>query len=653
MMRGVSSGKKKSVPQDSGFTDLVFSWSLEDIFNEDHYKNQVDKIPESFQSVEDYFGAFVFPLLEETRAEPASCMDVIHGAPFAEVGRTWTWASVTKISEDENEGDNSLTHFKVKASQDIEVKDGMCQYLFVTFLINITTNRRIWSALCMFGNLKIIKEVICTDSGGLRLVESFPTIYYKKKTELRSKSYGRFKFTGHAGITTAPGLQVQENCKLCSDSQLTKRHDMSLLSKLNESQTEATLASLCRIKCGHKSTAELIWGPPGTGKTKTVSLLLFTLLRMNCRTLTCAPTNIAINEVASRVLKLVRESFEAESAKDVLFCSLGDILLFGNKARLKVDSEIQGIYLDYRVDRLAECLGPLTGWRHCFTSMIDFLEDSVSQYNIFVENEMIKEKKHGGEDFIKSEVKSFLEFVRDRFKSTASSLRRYTFVFCTHLPRRFILESNFQNMLTLNDFLDYLEELLFQDNVVSEELEGIFLRRDSIEHISESFADTNSLMYTRRNCRSVLKILQRSLQDLDLPSAMNKGSNRDFCFQMASLIFCTASSSYKLHSVEMEPLNLLVIDEAAQLKECESTIPLQLPGLSHAILVGDECQLPAMVTSNEEFTWKSAGNLSWTKLGNVSQWLVVMSSRLKCMLREIIFQSACQFAPKENYLTRV
>jgi senataxin len=48
----------------------------------------------------------------------------------------------------------------------------------------------------------------------------------------------------------------------------------------------------------------------------------------------------------------------------------------------------------------------------------------------------------------------------------------------------------------------------------------------------------------------------------------------------------------------MKPVNLLVIDEAAQLKECESVIPLQLPGISHAILVGDECQLHAMVRSN-------------------------------------------------------
>ncbi|KAK3222798.1 hypothetical protein Dsin_009823 [Dipteronia sinensis] len=48
----------------------------------------------------------------------------------------------------------------------------------------------------------------------------------------------------------------------------------------------------------------------------------------------------------------------------------------------------------------------------------------------------------------------------------------------------------------------------------------------------------------------------------------------------------------------MEPLYFLVIDEAAQLKESESTIPLKLKGIKHAILIGDECQLPAMVESS-------------------------------------------------------
>ncbi|PRQ45268.1 putative P-loop containing nucleoside triphosphate hydrolase [Rosa chinensis] len=79
---------------------------------------------------------------------------------------------------------------------------------------------------------------------------------------------------------------------------------------------------------------------------------------------------------------------------------------------------------------------------------------------------------------------------------------------------------------------------------------------------------------------------------------INKYSLKNFCLENACLIFCTASTSSKLHVVAgTGPLELLVIDEAAQLKECESAIPLQLSSLRHAILVGDERQLPAMVKS--------------------------------------------------------
>ena len=42
-----------------------------------------------------------------------------------------------------------------------------------------------------------------------------------------------------------------------------------------------------------------------------------------------------------------------------------------------------------------------------------------------------------------------------------------------------------------------------------------------------------------------------------------------------------------------------MVDEAAQLKECESVAALQLPGLRHAILIGDEFQLPAMVHNDQ------------------------------------------------------
>ncbi|KAJ0078956.1 hypothetical protein Patl1_24392 [Pistacia atlantica] len=615
---GFSSSKKREVPNDYGFTHTLFSWSLGDISNENLFSHKVKKIPESFESVKQYFGSFVYPLLEETRAQLFSRMETISGAPYAEVvafdeskphgaeiynvkvdywrnrfsnsgkepyktlpgdilvladakpetisdlervGRMWSFLSVLKIPEDENENktDSTSTYFKVMASRNIQVDDEQ-KSLFVISLVNITPNIRIWKSLHMSRNLKIIKEVLCTDS------------------------------------------VLEETCQVCSEQNggiWNEKFDLGLSSTMNDSQVKAVLACLDSVHCDHKSSVQLIWGPPGTGKTKAVSMLLFTLLRTKCRTLTCAPTNVAIMEVGSRVLKLLKETIKTDDyGRGTLLFPLGDILLFGSKERLKVGGEIQEIYLDYRVKRLSECFGMQTGWRHCFTSTIDLLEDCVSQYHIFLENELIKKREGSNEDEMKEESKSFLEYVRERFKSTVTRLRDCLFILCTHIPKNFILENNFQKMAALITLLDSFETLLFQDSIVSEELQDLFSH--SVAEDCSSFSGHKKyLLHKRRSeCHTVLRILQDSFSKLELPSAMNVDSLKDFCFKTASVIFCTASSSYKLHSVAMEPLNILVVDEAAQLKESELTIPLQLPGLKHTILIGDECQLPAMVESN-------------------------------------------------------
>ncbi|KAL6295347.1 hypothetical protein ACE6H2_003489 [Prunus campanulata] len=594
------------------FTDIVFSWSLEDIFNENLYKNQVEKIPESFHSVQHYFGSYLYPLLEETRAQVHSSMETIYRAPFAEVvgfeeckpygknlydikvdfwrnmfsdrgkepyktlpgdlfvladakpetvsdlqraGRSWAFVSVTNVSENDNVDGITSRYFKVKASKECEFNDSTHTSLFLVFLENLVPNSRIWKGLHMSRNLKIIKEVLCTVS------------------------------------------VAQKNNFLCSETNDDIRDKWlveSLSSGLNESQTGAVLACLEMLHCDSKSTVQLIWGPPGTGKTKTTATLLFTLLRMNCRTVICAPTNVAITEVASRVLQMVTE---AES--NSLFCSLGEILLFGNKERLKVGSHIEDIYLNYRVKRLGECLGPVTGWKSCFASMTDFLEGCVSHYHIFLENELSKEKEHNGvsemkekecglnSEVIKGKCKSFFEFFRDRFVSIALSLRYCISTFCTHIAKNYISVHNFENMISLVSLVDSIEILLLQGNVVSEALERLFSCSE-VEDVPDSFVDNLFLLcMKRRECLSVFRTVQDSLSGLNLPNVRNEESLMEFCFQRASLIFCTASSSYKLHRVAMEPLTVVVIDEAAQLKECESTIPLQLRGVKHAVLILD------------------------------------------------------------------
>lgn len=395
--------------------------------------------------------------------------------------------------------------------------------------------------------------------------------------------------------------QDEDKCDVCSasinDGLAGEVND--LLSKLNGSQAEAILTSIDSLKCRHKPSVELIWGPPGTGKTKTMSVMLFILSKMKYRILTCAPTNVAITQVASRLVKLISESFNSPSA-EVDICPLGDILLLGNKDRLKVGQDIEEIFLDYRVDRLVECLVPVTGWKHCISSTSGFLEDCISQYNIYVDNELIKLKELSDQEEARKEkekISSLIDFVKSRFKSTASSLRRCLLTFCTHLPLYFIREENFEKMLRLMSLLDCLEGMLFQDYLGSKDVEELFSCQQPIEVSSDALLDEWSLPCLRSQCLVLLKDVCQSLGELSLPRAMSKESIREFCIQKASLVFCTASSSYKLHPVDIKPFDLLIVDEAAQLKECESVIPFQLPGLRHTVLMGNECQLPAAVRS--------------------------------------------------------
>jgi senataxin len=157
-------------------------------------------------------------------------------------------------------------------------------------------------------------------------------------------------------------------------------------------------------ECNHQNPVKLIWGPPGTGKTKTVGVLLHAFLQMKGRTLTCAPTNIAVLEVTTRLLRLVKESLEYDPY------GLGDIVLFGNGKRMKIydrfhpnerlkfgeRKDLLDVFLDYRVEMLGKCFTPLSGWRNGLESMVSLLDDPKSQYEIYLkkkEDERREEEK--------------------------------------------------------------------------------------------------------------------------------------------------------------------------------------------------------------------------------------------------------------------
>ncbi|KAM3684523.1 hypothetical protein ACB098_11G053200 [Castanea mollissima] len=657
--------KKEEIPG-RGLVDLVFSWSLKDVLNEDLYKYQMRMIPQSFSSTKEYMASFCDPLAEETHADLLSGMSTLSQAPTREIifvkqfvkletpKDLFYHVTLESVRKFKDRGGRyepvardliAITDVRPKCIADLvspnrsylvafvlSVRQESCmtilsskpilikkdknkkrETLYAVPLMNMNTNIRIWMALnskLEGGNLNIIQNVLQYSS---------------------------------VNATNCTACLLGKNCNAAfADVRYRIRS-----SDLNDSQKDAVLSCLVTWECHHQSTVKLIWGPPGTGKTKTVGFMLCSLLRMKCRTLTCAPTNTALLEVTQQLLKNVTGSLEYDTY------GLGDVVLFGNSERMKIFDcpDLLDVFLDNRVKILYECLVSSSGWKGSFLSMMCLLEDPKRQYELYLNERSMTDNKEGkiegmsknkgrnriqgkeidqsfedkkGKKNIKKVIVqvlnenknkktleifpsekekkleneeiqnkcddplSFEEFIQRRFDCILKRLNYCIVNLYTHLPTSFISLEVVKNMNLALDFLRSLETLLCTVSVADKGLKQV-----SGENEQSRLGNLMKSSFVRKDCLQILRSLP---QKFPVPDFRCEDEIKKFCLENSCLFFCTVSSSAKLHEV-MVKWEVLVIDEAAQLKECESTIPLQLPGLHHAILIGDEQQLPAMVKS--------------------------------------------------------
>ena len=388
-------------------------------------------------------------------------------------------------------------------------------------------------------------------------------------------------------------LQAPGRCKYCSNNSLDEIKGDLCNFKLNDSQLDAVASCILASECSHRSSVGLVWGPPGTGKTTTVAVMLQMLLTKEQRTLACAPTNMAVLQVASRLLELIGDFSSRQQY------SLGDIILFGNKDRLQMGKFLTKIYLDDRVQKLLSCFNRKNGWKYCVDSVITFLINCISRYRMSVD---IQQGRSNACNL------TFKKYFTSRFSALAKELARCINTFCYHLPRG-SLGKNFDRMMFAKSLVDKLQQLLSADDVSDETLFTIFKPADDLPDSSSSHDDliddaaddlhecdisSDSPLDIKNLCIKTLMALSK----MQLPCKDNELSIRDLCLKHAKLIFCTASSSFELFRLQsVKPISILVIDEAAQLKECEALVPLLLHGIEHVLLIGDENQLSSLVKS--------------------------------------------------------
>ncbi|KAG9132357.1 hypothetical protein Leryth_013025 [Lithospermum erythrorhizon] len=669
----------KSILVLKSLEDILLSWSFQDVLNKDLYKHKVNQIPDTFQSVSSYMESFAFPVIEEIHAELYKNMDTVPNKQFCRI-----LSVEAKVDNDPSENllytfetenpyeENAVSSYEPKNWDVIALTDTRPESLddlnkpSLPYLIAVIRKER---------TEKDCIQIDITPSRTWLLERNFQ----ENQSEGYAYSVFLFNMTTYIRIWNALNFRMNpENMKviekvlqpyssvksLCNGCLKENRYYFSssklkyILSsfKLNESQMKAVSECFVLKDCKHDSSVKLIWGPPGTGKTNTVAALLYALYDNKSRTAICAPTNIAVLEVSSRVLNSVKDIQDSDTY------GLGDIVLFGNEERMDISNhaELHGIFLNYRAKILLKCLE----WKHCVESMIWLLRDPDHLYQLYLKNKpqddtavydsdsaddmeeddeqenmeiqvsknlvkganvsvgkrksenqriwsnviaqtlkLAKEDKkclyykgykrlkfkcdHNCSPKNKTPTK-FEEFVMKKFRDELKIMKFCVSGFCAHLPTKILSQRMTMDMREAVQKLDFFSSLLHSAEIVGEALRDIFYVKEDRGHQSLLFKQLDT---TKKECIHILKSLPERYVP---PNIRDERSIKNLILENACLFFCTAASSVRLLNYSME---LLVIDEAAQLKECESTIPLQIPGLHHAILLGDERQLPAMVNS--------------------------------------------------------
>nr|XP_043633425.1 uncharacterized protein LOC122604613 [Erigeron canadensis] len=614
--------------------DVVFSWSLSDVLNQNLYKEKVAEIPKTFSSVIEYKRSFVNLLFEETHADLFSNIQCVNRCPTSEIVEVhisngfkppkdllYTVMLPYQGSYDPQAGDLiALTTVRPKPIDDLKRPNE-------TYIIALV--QRMYIDKSIYRTFVLSSRPINFQEVEGHNLKHFVVFLTNLTTNIRISKALNSELEGDKKKLIETLLRVNSNVEEpCASCSIDKTRDVTFQKmkvavktfQLDSSQESAVLICIAESGCRHRNTTKLIWGPPGTGKTKTTGSLLFMLLGLKCRTLTCAPTNIAVVGVTKRLMSLVRDSLSHDTY------GLGDILLFGNGERMKINDhkDLSNIFLNFRIKSLSECLAPCSGWKGTSEWMIRFLEDPEDQYRLYLLAEQVDrndEEKHTDEESNdlrikralieknwktllliekhlnrKSNIKTFREdiltfeqFVTNGFRSLGNHLISCVENLYTHMPTSIISVEAAKQMICL------VRSLKLVKNSLTEAVAKNAGLREALRGLNDARKTGSTDLH---GCRmSSLKILKYLQDTLCLPRLMGYNAIKGFCMANALLIFCTASSSINLYTSKEKSLEFLVIDEAAQLKECESLIPLQLNVIRHAILVGDERQLPAMVQS--------------------------------------------------------
>ncbi|KAJ3210237.1 hypothetical protein HDU82_008545 [Entophlyctis luteolus] len=365
----------------------------------------------------------------------------------------------------------------------------------------------------------------------------------------------------------------------------------SRVAGLNHSQQRAHDAALATVK--HSGIC-LIQGPPGTGKTKTVSSIMKTIMsKGDTKVLQCSPTNTAMIQVAERLLQ------ELKAVPSKITSDPSAVVVLGHRDKVKelCNPAFHQYCAEIRVELVAKCALDLA------EGLAAVIDDSDNVSTTFSNSPNSRKKgkrsgegKNGTHNPLAPNWCSYQTSESwDLFKvGKLDSMWKLTLKYVSKMKKlcgERLLEVDLpliEPFATIDSFAQLLGKYQSDGkyagngNEIEREFDAIFplarrvVKKTKLFVAFDKFGDLD----------------RRDTNKKKLVSALHS-----IFVKKALAVFSTLSGTYSVHMKENDSFGVVIVDEAGQAAEADTTCILK-PSVRALILVGDTKQLQSTVMSN-------------------------------------------------------
>ncbi|KAJ3181893.1 hypothetical protein HDU85_003409 [Gaertneriomyces sp. JEL0708] len=375
---------------------------------------------------------------------------------------------------------------------------------------------------------------------------------------------------------------------------------------LNPAQTEAIMRAIAG-----GNPISLIQGPPGTGKTSVIVALLLILYVEKWPSILSAATNLAVCEVARRIMKLLPKFRMVDELGEVTEeIPLSTLLLMGSEEKMDLSGDLDKIFLESRCTRVIAAINGLANTSMAWvTQLANFPEGYLQMDEEQLSRELSKYPREIAEQMrptlirfcsdygAKTPVDLMLVF-QDLWVQWTADIESWAITLLREGPSK-----------CFHAFITWVKDLLRRIKPIKRRLE--MLRLCNVGRLEFAMAVRGCAV---QPCQADLQMFESELQSFC--SAVHSGHTflppgcsgvrtedarrfvRSAIVNEALLIFSTivACGRPALRPV-WKKSPVWVLDEASQANEA-STLSVLKSEARRLVLVGDQKQLPATVVSN-------------------------------------------------------